>query len=137
MIRNRRYNKVGVGMLLFVILILSCLSNLDCQFVKIDVGFVPQNAPGFESPKKTYTIGLWNFENVEYSNGGKCIRPVFLKRERGSLTNDDDIYTASSFISGDAHFTWCRVLSVIGLVLICINLVSIFFADIMSGIIIF
>ena len=123
MIRNRRYNKVGVGILLFVIFLLSSLSNLDCQFVKIDVGFSPQNVRGLESPKSTFGIGIWNFENTEHSNGWKCIKPVFLKKDRGSLTNDDDIYTAPSFISGDTHVTWCRILSTIGLSLICINLV--------------
>jgi len=87
---------------------LSFLSCLDCFFVRVDVGFAPDNSY-FE--KTTFGLGLWTFENPLVS--GKCINPAFVTNV-GGITIDDELY-ASFFSNGDPGWGIARLLAALGL----------------------
>ena len=114
-----KYNRCAVIVLLTLSFVLSILSALDCKFVVVDVGFVPQNINRAINSKNRIGIGLWSVEDM--SPDGLCAVSVF-REGRGSITEDDDIYN-SFFIADDIIITVVRFVSLFGLLLAIINLV--------------
>ena len=102
--------KFLVATFLVVAFVLSALSSLDCVYIRVDVGFPPQNIPK-ETTRSTFGIGIWTFEDSD--NEGFCIDSIFQWNESSRLTEDDDIYT-SFFLVGDLSFTCIRFLAVLG-----------------------
>lgn len=115
-----KYNRCVVIVLLTISFVLSLLSVLDCKFVIVDIGFVPQNMnTTVINPNSKIGIGLWSVEDT--SPDGLCIFSVF-RKGNGSLTEDDDIYN-TFFIADDIFVTVGRFLSLLGLLLALVNLV--------------
>lgn len=107
-----RYNSVLAGCLLFAAFILSILSTIDCVFVTVDVGFIPETKIDVEDKSATYGIGLWSVEDSAHK--GLCVMPIMLKEKEYSLnTNDDDLYT-QFMTSSDTIFTVARIIALVG-----------------------
>lgn len=119
MTRNWRYGKYAIGTLLAFSFVLSALSNLDCQFVIVDIGFEPQNIYNEEPKFSTTGIGIWTIEDVDRK--GNCIAPMFSK-SYGSLTSKDDLYT-SALLTSDRIFTAMRFLALFGMLFALSNLI--------------
>jgi hypothetical protein len=88
---------------------LSFLSNLDCFFVEVDVGFTPSNSY-FKTSK--LGIGLWTFEDPDVR--GQCIAPLLLKGSDGDLTKGDQLY-AQLWTNGDVPWGIARIVASCGL----------------------
>jgi hypothetical protein len=118
-----RYNKCAVALFLVAAFVLSLLSTLDCVFIKVDVGFKPENVVSGDesSSKSTFGIGIWTLEDV--TNEGKCVMSIPLAEDATSLTVDDDIYI-NFLIVGDDIFTCIRFLALFGFAFGLILLVS-------------
>eukprot|EP00979_Chaetoceros_neogracilis_P007196 scaffold1521_cov271-Chaetoceros_neogracile.AAC.4 len=110
MVFRFRYRKCVVAALLTLAFMLSLLSNLDCTFVNVDVGFVPSNIYDPSSNASEYGIGLWTIEEAD--SDGLCILPLYVE-DNISLTTDDDLYL-SFLMSSDAVFTSARFIAFIG-----------------------
>lgn len=115
-----RYRKCAAATFLAVAFVLSIISNLDCTFVKVDVGFIPSNTFDSSAETSEYGIGLWTIEQAR--SNGLCIMPVVLG-DKISLTKDDDLY-ASFLMSEDAIFTAARFLALFGCMFGLVDLVS-------------
>lgn len=113
-----KYNRCAVIVLLTISFFLSLLSALDCKFMVVDVGFVPQNINRAINSKNQIGIGLWSVEDT--STDGLCVVSAF-RKGRESITEDDDIYN-TFFISDDFIITVVRFVSLFGLLLAIINL---------------
>lgn len=115
-----KYNKCAVGTILSFSFILSTLSLLDCHFLVVDVGFIPENtASVWNMSNNKIGFGLWSVEDV--SSEGLCVISVFQK-DIASLTEDDDIYN-TFFISNDIIISTIRIISMLGQLLALANLV--------------
>jgi hypothetical protein len=110
MVFRFRYRKCVVAALLTLAFMLSLLSNLDCTFVNVDVGFVPSNIYDPSSNASEYGIGLWTIEEAD--SDGLCILPLYVE-DNISLTTDDDLYL-SFLMSSDDVFTSARFIAFIG-----------------------
>lgn len=87
---------------------LSLLSDLDCSFVRVDVGFVPNNSI-FDT--SVFGVGFWSFEDP--TARGQCIFPHFANEFWG-LTVTDTLYR-NIWLNGDIFLTLSRILATIGL----------------------
>lgn len=120
MVCRFRYRKCAAAVFLALAFVLSLLSNLDCTFVIVDVGFVPSNAYDSSSNASEYGIGLWSIEKAD--SGGLCILPLYT-RDDISLTKEDDLYL-SYLMSTDALLTSARFLALCGCFFGIIDVVS-------------
>ena len=119
-----RYNKCAVAVFLVAAFVLSLLSTLDCVFIKVNVGFEPENVVSEDesSSKSTFGIGIWTLEDVT-TNEGMCVVSIPLAEDATSLTVDDDIYI-KFLVVGDDIFTCIRFLTLFGFASGLILLVS-------------
>jgi hypothetical protein len=106
-VKNNRYL---TAIFLTIGYTLSFLSDLDCFFVEVDVGFTPNNTYYDTSQ---FGIGLWSFEDPD--NRGLCITPMFVNRI-GRLTKTDHLY-AQVWSNGDLYWTIARITASLGLIL--------------------
>mmetsp|Transcript_11470 Transcript_11470/g.17208 ORF Transcript_11470/g.17208 Transcript_11470/m.17208 type:complete len:261 (-) Transcript_11470:577-1359(-) len=113
-----RYRKCAAATFLAIAFVLSIISNLDCTFVKVDVGFIPSNTYDYAAETSEYGIGLWTIEQTR--SNGLCIMPMFLG-DKMSLTKEDDLY-ASFLMSEDVVFTASRFLALFGCIFGLIDL---------------
>lgn len=116
--QNCVHSKYVVGILLSLSFVLSALSDLDCEFTLVDVGFSPENTE-YNMDGGIIGFGLWTLEDLD--SDGFCLMPVFLIGN-DSLTYDDDMYN-TFFTGNDAVFSSVRILSLIGALIALVNLV--------------
>lgn len=88
--------------------ILSLLSDLDCIFIRVDVGFVPVNIPEDDfNSSSVFGLGIWSFEDPKSAQ--VCVFPNFDgKDNHQGLTEDDHVYD-NFLVAGDAFFTTIRI----------------------------
>ena len=94
---------------------LSIVSSLDCKFLMIDLGFVPQ-----DYHSNNLGFGLW----AHTAPGGRCLS-YSESRQSGVFSEEDTTYT-SLFMNGDTNWSISRVLAIVGVVFGTISLVSVF-----------
>jgi len=104
-----KLHKRTIGISVFLGLIFSISSCIDCRFVLVDVGFEPDNAI-YRS--KEFGLGLWTMEDPTDSE--KCLM-IDMSRRIGSITKGDNYYS-SSLLNGDSIWGAARIMAMIGLV---------------------
>ncbi len=107
-----KHNQLVTALLLTLGFTLSFLSDLDCFFVKVDIGSAPHNSY-FANIAEPYVVGfgLWSFEDPD--DRGRCITPIFVE-EIGGLTESDQLY-AQAWSNGDIYWTIARIIAACGL----------------------
>jgi len=109
-------HKVAIGVFVTFGLMLSLLSVVDCKFLYVEIGFIPDNSI---YDKKSVAVGLWSMEDP--SVPGKCYT-LDLSRQVGSITNKDHFFKYI-FFNGDAIWGAARVMAILGTVFGFINVV--------------
>ena len=92
---------------------LSIVSSLDCKFLMIDLGFIPQ-----DYHSNNLGFGLW----AHTAPGGRCLS-YSESRQSGVFSGEDTTYT-SLFMNGDINWSISRILAIVGVVFGTISLVS-------------
>ena len=90
------------------------LSNLDCFYIKVDVGFKASNVV-YDSP--TFGLGLWTFEDPYDS--GFCASS--LEKENISDMTYTYAFYSSVWSNGDSAWTASRIMALMG---ICFGIVA-------------
>jgi len=94
---------------------LSITSSLDCNFLVIDLGFIP---PDYYS--EALGFGLWSYT----APGGRCLSYKESSQSSGKFSVGDDLY--SNFIlNGDVKWTVSRLLAMVTSVFGVVSLISI------------
>mmetsp|Transcript_13975 Transcript_13975/g.16984 ORF Transcript_13975/g.16984 Transcript_13975/m.16984 type:complete len:402 (+) Transcript_13975:171-1376(+) len=102
-----KHNRYLTTFLLTSAFILSLISDVDCFFVIVDVGFEPMNS---HYNSTTFGIGLWTVEDPE--KRGICAMPMF-SDELNGMTHSDNSYS-SLWINGDVSLFVSRIISSCG-----------------------
>lgn len=92
---------------------LSIMSSLDCKFLEVELGFVPENYYD-----ESMGFGLWTYA----APGGRCLS-YEESRRTGGFSDGDSVYS-SLFINNDTNWSISRILGVVGIVFGSIALVS-------------
>lgn len=118
--RKRRCDFYGktVSIFISIAFILSTLSILDCRFIDIDVGFVPDGAV-YNSTE--FCIGLWSLQDP-YSESGRCLNPK-QARDFGNMTGDGQTFYGSVLSTDDTMWTVAQLMAIIGLSVAVINVI--------------
>ena len=117
MMKYYKSYRVTLGIGMTAALFFSIFSSIDCKFLRIDVGFTPDNAI-YQS--KEFGLGLWSMEDP--TAPGKCLM-LDVSRRLGSVTREDHYYT-SSFFNGDIIWGTARIIALSGICVGMIDLVS-------------
>jgi hypothetical protein len=112
-----KHNRCIAAFFLTLGFTLSFLSSLDCFFVEVDVGFVPQNSV-YRTQK--FGIGLWTFEDPDVR--GQCVAPMYVS-QIGGLTTEDELFS-NIFLNGDIFWGSARVIATFGLLVGFISMVG-------------
>jgi len=107
-IRSCKLHKVMIGILVTFGLMFSIFSSFDCKYVRVDVGFKPDNTI-YRSGE--FGLGLWTMEDP--TTPGKCLT-IDISRTLGSITQGDHYYS-SSFLNGDVIWGAARITALSGL----------------------
>lgn len=120
-IRLEKYKLHSVTTGLFVAfgLILSTFSSFDCEFVKVNVGFKPDNTI-YQRGK--FAIGLWSMEDP--TAPGMCLT-IDTSRGVGSITREDRYYR-SSFLNGDVIWSTARFTAFLGIFFGLVDTITIY-----------
>jgi len=102
-----------LALLITVALGLSIVSSLDCRYIIVDLGFIPQRY--FDD---TLAFGLWAYS----APGGRCLS-YSESRQIGLFSEGDMTYT-SLLMNGDINWTIARILALVGVAFGSIALVS-------------
>jgi len=97
-----------IGILVTFGLMFSIFSSFDCKYVRVDVGFKPDNTI-YRSGE--FGLGLWTMEDP--TTPGKCLT-IDISRTLGSITQGDHYYS-SSFLNGDVIWGAARITALSGL----------------------
>lgn len=89
------------------------MSALDCKFLEVELGFIPENYYN-----DNMGFGLWSYA----APGGRCLS-YSESREPGGFLDGDNAYS-NLFINNDTSWSISRILAVIGVVFGSIALVS-------------
>lgn len=107
-IQSCKLHRVTIGIAVTAALLFSIFSSIDCKFVRVDVGFTPDNAI-YRSNK--FGLGLWSMEDPNLPQ--KCLM-IDASRRIGSVTRRD-IYYSSSFFNGDIIWGTARIIALSGI----------------------
>ena len=103
--------------------ILSIVSSLDCKFISVNVGFIPE---GSNYQLSALRIGLWSLQNPAYDgeSDGQCLSPNKSK-EYADLTGDGhSSFYGRLFVNDDPIWTVSQVSAFVGMIVGILNVVS-------------
>jgi len=106
--KSCKLHKIPIGIVVIIALFLSIFSCADCKFVRVNVGFTPDNTI-YRSEE--FGLGLWSMEDPNAPE--KCLM-LDVSRTLGSVTRGDRYYS-SSFFNGDIIWGTARIIALSGI----------------------
>ena len=94
---------------------LSIMSSLDCQFLVMDLGFVPVHYYSDE-----LGFGLWSYA----APGGRCLTYKESRQAAGGIFDGDNIYS-NVLMNNDTNWSIARIIAIVGIIFGAIALVSV------------
>jgi hypothetical protein len=133
--RSGRTIQWAIAFTLLVAFALSLASVLDCEFVQVNIGFVPINFnENFFQDTASISIGLWSTPNPN-PDESQCLSPMD-SRDVVGLTKSDSFYQEILY-NGDDLWSLARIIALISLIIAFVDMVGSVQATIVKVIILY